>query len=101
MIEFSRYWAMPNSRTFLIPPIKDFVEKHIQGADVIIDPFANECRYGTITNDLNPEFHTDFHMDALDFLRTIPDGSADVVIYDPPPILHAKCQNAIRIMVWK
>lgn len=75
---------MPNSKTFKIKPIKEFVEKYIDGASVIIDPFANDCKYGTITNDLNPEYDTDYHMDALDFLKEIESESADVVLYDPP-----------------
>ena len=52
----SKAWAMPNGKTFSIKPIKEFVEKYIYGKNVIVDPFANECKYGTITNDLNPEF---------------------------------------------
>ena len=80
----SRTWAMPNSRTFLIKPIKKFVEKYIKNAGVIVDPFANDCNYGTITNDLNPVYNTTYHMDALDFLKIMGDESADVVIYDPP-----------------
>lgn len=83
-MNFSRVWAMPNSKTFKIKPIKEFVEKYIDGASVIIDPFANDCKYGTITNDLNPEYDTDYHMDALDFLKEIKTESADVVLYDPP-----------------
>lgn len=75
---------MPNSKTFQIKPIKEFVEKYIEGASVIVDPFANDCKYGTITNDLNPEYDTDYHMDALDFLKEIETESADVVLYDPP-----------------
>lgn len=75
---------MPNSKTFKIKPIKEFVEKYIYGATVIIDPFANDCKYGTITNDLNPEYDTDYHLDALDFLKEIESESADVVLYDPP-----------------
>ena len=51
---------------------------------MIVDPFANECKYGTITNDLNPEFNTDYHLDALEFLKPIPTESADLVLYDPP-----------------
>lgn len=81
---FNRVWAMSNSNTFQIPPIRDFVERHIYGADTIVDPFANICKYGTITNDLNPKYSTDYHLDALDFLKLIPDKSADVVLYDPP-----------------
>lgn len=51
---------------------------------MIVDPFANECKYGTITNDLNPEFNTDYHLEALEFLKMLPDESADLVLYDPP-----------------
>lgn len=81
---FNKVWAMPNSKTFTIKPIKEFVEKHIAGAKMIIDPFANSCKYGTITNDLNPEFDTTYHMDALAFLKQCESESADVVLYDPP-----------------
>lgn len=75
---------MPSGNTFTIPPIKEFVERHIQGATSIVDPFANSCRYGTVRNDLNPEYDTQYHMDARDFLKTLGDGVADVVLYDPP-----------------
>lgn len=75
---------MPNSQTFKVLPIKVFVEKYVKNATVIVDPFANSCRYGTITNDLNPNFETTYHLDALDFLKLIPDSSADIVLYDPP-----------------
>lgn len=77
-------WAMPNSKTFTIKPIKQFVEAEVNKGGVIVDPFANECKYGTIRNDLNPEFDTDYHMDALQFLQSLDDESADLVLYDPP-----------------
>ena len=101
MINISRAWAMPNHRTFEIKPIKEFVEKYISGCEMIVDPFANDCKYGTITNDLNPEFGTDYHMDALDFLKTIPDNSADCVIYDPPYSLRqvSECYKGVGISV--
>lgn len=83
-LEITRKWAMPNSRTFTIKPIKEFVEKYIAGANIIIDPFANECKYGTITNDLNPEYDTNYHLDALDFLKQLPSDYADIILYDPP-----------------
>jgi len=51
---------------------------------VIIDPFANNARIGTVTNDLNPDFDTTYHLDALEFLKQLPANSADVVLYDPP-----------------
>ena len=97
----SRTWAMPNSRTFKIKPIKEFVERNIDGCKAILDPFANECKYGSVTNDLNPEYDTDYHLDALDFLKTFPDGCADCVIYDPPYSLRqvSECYKGVGIAV--
>lgn len=82
----NREWAMPNGKTFSIKPIKEIIERYIKesGAKVIVDPFANGSKIGTITNDLDPEYDTDFHMDANEFLRTLEDNSADMVLYDPP-----------------
>ena len=83
-IYFEKVWAMPNGNTFTIKPIKEFVEAEVNKGGVIIDPFANTCKYGTITNDLNPDMDTDYHLDALEFLKTIKTESADLVLYDPP-----------------
>lgn len=73
---------MPNSNTFDIKPIKELIEKYIYG--VVIDPFANKNRLATITNDLDIIYDTDYHMDALDFLRMFDNNSVDCVLYDPP-----------------
>ena len=77
-------WAMPNKHTFQIPPIKNLLMRYILKDHVVVDPFANDNIFGTITNDLNPEYPTDYHMDALDFLKMIDTTSADCVLYDPP-----------------
>lgn len=86
-----RKWAMPNGQTFTIKPIRNVVRDEClnaqcraNGEAVIVDPFARESGFGTVTNDLNPEFSTDYHMDALEFLRTLETESADLVLYDPP-----------------
>lgn len=82
-----RAWAMPNGNTFTIAPIKKLVEDAVlcvPHGGVIIDPFANNCELGTITNDINPEYNTDYHMDALKFLQTRGTEEADLVLYDPP-----------------
>lgn len=86
-MQIARTWAMPNGNTFSITPIRNIVRDCCREAgydSVIVDPFANSSKYGTITNDLNPEFDTDFHLDALEFLRTRADEEADLVLYDPP-----------------
>lgn len=83
-IYFERYWAMPNGNTFTIKPIREFVEVEVNRGGVIVDPFANNCTYGTIRNDLNPEYETEYCMDALEFLKQLDDECADLVLYDPP-----------------
>lgn len=92
---------MPNSKTFQIKPIKEFVEKYVNQSKVIVDPFANECKYGTITNDLNPNFDTTYHLDALDFLKLIETESCDLVIYDPPYSLRQvkECYEGVGVTV--
>lgn len=54
--------------------------------------FANKSRYGTITNDLNPEFKTMFNLDALEFIKMQRDEIADVILFDPPYSLTQAAQ---------
>ena len=77
------YWAMPSKNTFSIPPIRDLLTQYWRPG-VSIDPFANESRLAEITNDLDPAYSTDFHMDATDFLKQFATSSVDIVLYDPP-----------------
>ena len=83
-MKITRSWAMPNKNTFEIAPIKDLLERYIPPFDEVVDPFANNCEWGTITNDLDPQYKTDYHMDATDFLKMLPAQCADIVLYDPP-----------------
>ena len=83
-----RKWAMPNKNTFSIKPIKELLLEEINDG-LWADPFANNFDFSIfnvnfITNDLNPEFNTDYHLDALDFLKQFEDSSLDGVLYDPP-----------------
>lgn len=77
-----REWAMPNKNTFSIKPIRSLINKYINNKKVIIDPFANNSKIATITNDLDKQYNTDYHLDALEFLKMFPDESVDVVLYD-------------------
>lgn len=94
-MKMSRIWAMPNSETFSIPPIRDLIRQYAKG--VIVDPFARNSGMATISNDLDPGCKTDYHLDALDFLRMLPDRSADTVLYDPPysPRQIAECYKRL------
>ena len=97
----NRIWAMPNSKTFTIKPIKELLNRYITDNMVVVDPFANESKFGTITNDLNPKFDTNYHLDALDFLKQINDNCSDIVLYDPPysPRQIKECYDGIGITV--
>jgi hypothetical protein len=94
-MQITREWAMPNSKTFQIKPIRDLREKYSHG--LIIDPFANDNKHASITNDLDEQYDTDYHMDATDFLSMFEDESVDTVLYDPPcsPRQVAECYKAL------
>ncbi len=91
-IEITRSWAMPNKNTFSIKPINKIVSdlflrkglmRKVEAVDPFVgnSPFSSRCSW---TNDLDPAKEATHHMDALDFLRLIPDSSADLVLFDPP-----------------
>lgn len=83
-MKIERIWAMPNKNTFDIKPIKKLIQEELDKDDLWVDPFANKNKFTKITNDLNPEYSTDYHLDALDFLKMFDDSSVDGVLYDPP-----------------
>lgn len=97
----NRVWDMPNSNTFEVPSIGAFVKKYLRQSKVSIDPFARNCGWATYTNDLNPETSTQYHMDALDFLKKMRDDGVtpDLVIFDPPysPRQIKECYDQVGI----
>lgn len=80
---------MPNKNTFNIKPIKKIIHKYYNPNEIWLNPFANISKYG-ITNDLDPQFDTDYNLDALDFLKLFVDKVknnevvVDGILYDPP-----------------
>ena len=94
-----RTWNMPNSRTFQIPAIHEIISRYAYGK--IIDPFANENKLASVTNDLNPDYDTDYHLDATDFLKLFQDESIDTVLYDPPysPRQVSECYKSLGMTV--
>lgn len=100
-IIFSRIWEMPNVNTFDIICIGKLIHKYHKGEMFSIDPFANKCRIAKVTNDLNPYYDTDFHLDATDFLKQYEDSSVDFVFYDPPYSIRqvSECYKNVGIEV--
>jgi hypothetical protein len=85
-LKIRRAWAMPSGETFSIAPIAALVRRWLAGCQVIVDPFARNSPFGTITNDLNPETSAQHHMEATAFLDMLIDQGvyADAGIMDPP-----------------
>lgn len=102
MLSMRRVWAMPNHDTFTVKPIRELIAAHITDG-VWADPFSRNSpfRGQCITNDLNPEIESDYHLEALDFLRTFADASVDGVLFDPPysPLQISKCYKGMGLAV--
>lgn len=99
-MEINRVWCMPNSRTFNIKPINELIRRYIDGG-VVVDPFANDSKLGTVTNDIDTNCDTDYHMEATEFLKMLETSSVDVVLYDPPysPRQVSECYKKFNMTV--
>ena len=90
---------MPNSDTFSVSPIKDFVRSYLRDSKVSIDPFARNKRWATYTNDLNPATEAEHHMDAEKFLLmlAVRGVKADLILFDPPysPRQISECYKSV------
>ena len=76
-IRKERIWSMPNKNTFEILPIKTLLEEEVDPNKYWIDPFANRNKIANVTNDLNQKYDTDYHLDALVFLKMFEDSSVE------------------------
>lgn len=94
----TRAWAMPDRRTFRIPPIRAFIERHMTDG-IWLDPFAHETPFAArcVTNDLDTAAPATFHEEALDFLARFAAGCAAGVLFDPPysPRQISECYKSV------
>jgi hypothetical protein len=89
---------MPNAETFSLPPVAALLDRYLVHGMVVIDPFARNSKWGTITNDLNPSTSSQYHMLAEDFVEKYADEwEADCVLFDPPysPRQIAECYQQV------
>lgn len=77
----TREWAMPSIWTFTVKPIKKIIDKYL--TENWCDPFAGENSPADITNDIEGRGNQ-HQMDALEFLKSLPDNSVDGCLFDPP-----------------
>lgn len=77
---------MPNSETFSVPAIANFVRRYLDHSKESVDCFARNKRWAKWTNDDDPKTAAEYHMDVMDFLRLLRAAGvkADCVLFDPP-----------------
>jgi hypothetical protein len=99
---FRRTFAMPNSDTFCVKPIAQFVQSYLRlSRGESCDPFARNSKFATWTNDLNPQTTAEYHMDAVAFLEMLLERGVkcDLAILDPPysPRQISECYKAVGL----
>ena len=112
-MKIERKWAMPSAHTFTIKPIAELLKRYVQEKpNGWIDPFAGWNSPASLTNDLNPEAPTNFHLEATEFIRRFPDVARknekaepqfDGALFDPPYSLRQimECYNGFGIVTDK
>lgn len=92
-VVMSTAWAMPSRWTFQIPPIREFIERHLP-AGVIVDPFCGTSEIATHRNDLARG-----GVDAGEWAEQLLAAGvvADCVLFDPPysPRQISECYKSI------
>jgi len=96
---------MPSAWTFTIKPIKELLDEEVgQGGVGWADPFAGDNSPAEMTNDINTKRAATSHMDAIDFLQSIPDSSLDGILLDPPYSLRQVSEHykaaGVKVTGW-
>jgi len=95
-MKINRVWAMPNKWTFKIKPIAELLARYVGDGRGWIDPFAGMTSPAEFTNDLNPDAKAIYHLDALEFLKSLKD-IYNGCLFDPPysPRQVKECYDSI------
>ena len=98
-MKINRTWAMPSKNTFTIKPVKELILRYAPSVTTVhsLDPFANTNDLASITNDLDPQYKTDYNEDGLPFLKRWKSGTIDLIFLDPPfsPTQVKRCYESL------
>jgi len=83
-LKVERAFAMANRWTFTIKPIRELIVFYMENTGPWIDPFAGFNSPAHITNDINPDTKTMYHLDAIEFMKQFDNESILGVLNDPP-----------------
>ena len=83
-VKFTRLWCMPSHETFLMLPVKKLLEMYVGDGKDWIDCFAGSNSPAEHKNDLNPSAPTKYHLEAMEFINTLPRDDYAGILFDPP-----------------
>ena len=73
-----------NRYTFSVKPIREWTEKNCEGRTLNLFAGKTKLNIDEVRNDLDVEALADYHLDAVEFLRTWEGDKFDTVLLDPP-----------------
>ena len=84
MVQFEHFRCPLHRYTFSVKPIRHWVEEHCEGR--VLNLFAGQTllNFDETRNDLDPEMPCDYHLDALEFLRSWQGEKFNTILLDPP-----------------
>lgn len=93
---------MPSKHTFQIKPITELLNRYCGNGKNWVDPFAGENSMAEITNDMNPDKPTTFHLHAKEFAEQL-NGTYEGVLFDPPYSLRQvkECYDKIGVKLFQ
>lgn len=80
----TRHKAPPNRWTFQIKPIAELLVRYVGDGRGWVDPFAGMYSPAELTNDLNPDLPSQYHVLADEFCQMVCSGPYKGVLFDPP-----------------
>lgn len=83
-MDFTYLTQPPRSYTFEQPKLKLWVEKWCRGKVLNLFGGSTRLRVDEISNDIDINMKTDFHMDVIEFVEGWKKEPFDTIILDPP-----------------
>lgn len=88
MVQLEHYRCPLHRYTFSVKPVRQWVEKYCEGW--VLNLFAGPTLLNVdeVRNDLDPVMPAEYHLDALELLRSWSGESFNTVLLDPPYALR-------------
>lgn len=92
-MEFEYLAQPPRRYTFEMKELKSWVEKYCVGRTLNLFGVKVRLMVNEISNDIDTDMPTDYHLDAFEFCKKCKKGIFDTVILDPPYNFRKAMEN--------